>query len=93
MGAYRRQEIENITSIHELEQNDLSVERRSDFENHLAKPCVSVVGRILLEPLKPGGCEIEAVTVRNAVAKMLYELQYGRTVEVTMLLQRVAERE
>lgn len=91
LHANRRQKIEHIARLHEVEQDRLSIELLCDLENRVPEPSIAVVRGIFLQPLAVAN--LKTVTVSNTVAEMVNEFQFRCVIEVIIAFQPVTERE
>jgi len=92
MSGDRKQKIKHVACLDEIEQHRLVVERRRDLESCVRSECSSAIVRwIIGKPFEIRN--VEAVSVSDAVAKMVNQFQFWRLIEISVALSNDLPKE
>ena len=87
----RFQEVDNVGRSHEIEKQRPCEERCYfiDDADRTLHPGVSVMSWIARQPISAVLCDAESVAVCDSVSEVVHELQYRRSIKITVRRQFV----
>jgi hypothetical protein len=90
---HRLEECHDIARFEVAPEDFLTIEPGRDLKRHRlrADPREAVVRRPLIQSRHAAGCDVEPVSVRNAVSQVIDELELRSVIEVIMTAERITK--